>query len=154
MTPADLAKFEPQRRYATLVALAVEGMATVTDEIIDLHDRILGKLINAAKNKHQQQFQASGKAISAKVRLYGRIGQALVDAKQRGGEPFAAIEAVMSWDAFAVSVTGRRSSPNPKTSISRTASARAGAHRADVVHPGLVAKRRAAPSHPRWAEQG
>ncbi len=38
MTPADLAKFEPQRRYATLVALATEGMATVTDEIIDLHD--------------------------------------------------------------------------------------------------------------------
>jgi hypothetical protein len=36
MTPADLAKFEPQRRYATLVALVVEGMATVTDEIIDL----------------------------------------------------------------------------------------------------------------------
>ena len=105
MTPADLAKFEPQRRYATLVALAIEGMATVTDEIIDLHDRILGKLFNAAKNKHQQQFQASGKAINAKVRLYGRIGQALIDAKQAGRDPFAAIESVMSWDAFAESVT-------------------------------------------------
>jgi Domain of unknown function (DUF4158) len=105
MTPADLAKFEPQRRYATLVALAIEGMATVTDEIIDLHDRILGKLFNAAKNKHQQQFQASGKAINAKVRLYGRIGHALIDAKQSGRDPFAAIEAVMSWDAFAESVT-------------------------------------------------
>ena len=105
MTPADLAKFEPQRRYATLVALAIEGMATVIDEIIDLHDRILGKLFNAAKHKHQQQFQASGKAINAKVRLYGRIGQALIDAKQSGGNPFAAIEAVMSWDAFAQSVT-------------------------------------------------
>jgi hypothetical protein len=50
-------------------------MATVTDEIIDLHDRIIGKLFNAAKNKHQQQFQASGKAINDKVRMYGRIGQ-------------------------------------------------------------------------------
>jgi hypothetical protein len=80
-------------------------MATVTDEIIDLHDRILGKLFNAAKNKHQQQFQASGKAINAKVRLFGRIGQALIEAKQAGRDPFAAIEAVMSWDAFAESVT-------------------------------------------------
>jgi len=105
MTPADLAKFESQRRYATLVALAIEGMATVTDEIIDLHDRILGKLFNAAKNKHQQQFQASGKAINAKVRLYGRIGQALIDARQSGRDPFTAIEAVMSWDAFTESVT-------------------------------------------------
>lgn len=71
MTPADLAKFEPQRRYATLVAVAAEGMATVTDEIIDLHDRIIGKLFNTAKNRHQQQFQASGKAINDKVRLFG-----------------------------------------------------------------------------------
>ncbi|GHL16790.1 hypothetical protein ECZU23_52330 [Escherichia coli] len=78
------------------MALATEGMATVTDEIIDLHDRITGKLFNAAKNKHQQQFQASGKAINAKVRLYGRIGQALIDAKQSGRDAFAAIEAVMS----------------------------------------------------------
>ncbi|MHB1180412.1 MAG: Tn3 family transposase [Sulfuricella sp.] len=104
MTPADLAKFEVKRRYATLVALAIEGMATVTDEIIDLHDRIIGKLFNAAKNKHQQQFQASGKAINDKVRLYGRIGQALLEAKQSGGDPFAAIESVLSWDAFTASV--------------------------------------------------
>jgi hypothetical protein len=125
MTPADLAKFEPQRRYATLVALAIEGMATVTDEIIDLHDRILGKLFNAAKNKHQQQFQASGKAINAKVRLFGRIGQALIEAKQAGRDPFAAIEAVMSWDAFAESVTEAQRLAQPRTSISCTASARA-----------------------------
>src|SRR5256885_13461522 len=80
--------------YTTLFR-SIEGMATVTDEIIDLHDRIIGKLFNAAKNKHQQQFQASGKAINDKVRMYGRIGQALIEAKQSGGDPFAAIEAVM-----------------------------------------------------------
>ncbi|EPM82767.1 Tn3 family transposase [Pseudomonas syringae pv. actinidiae ICMP 19104] len=114
MTPADLSKFELQRRYATLVALAIEGMATVTDEIIDLHDRILGKLFNAAKNKHQKQFQASGKAINAKVRLYGRIGQALLEAKQNGCDPFAAIEAVMSWEAFAKSVTEAQKLAQPE----------------------------------------
>ena len=113
MTPADLAKFEPQRRYATLVTVAIEGMATVTDEIIDLHDRIIGKLFNAAKNKHQQQFQASGKAINDKVRLYGRIGQALIEAKQNGGDPFAAIEAVMPWDTFAASVTEAQTLARP-----------------------------------------
>ena len=114
MTPADLARFEPQRRYATLVALAVEGMATVTDEIIDLHDRIMGKVFSAARNKHQQQFQASGKAINAKVRLYGRIGQALIDAKQSGADPFTAIEAVLSWDAFAHSVTEAQKLAQPE----------------------------------------
>ncbi|MGL4713919.1 MAG: Tn3 family transposase, partial [Shewanella sp.] len=113
MTPADLAKFEPQRRYATLVALAIEGMATVTDEIIDLHDRIIGKLFNAARNKHQQQFQASGKVINDKVRMYGRIGQALIEAKQNGSDPFAAIEAVMPWDSFTASVTEAQTLARP-----------------------------------------
>ena len=105
MTPADLAKFEPQRRHATLVALSIEGMATVTDEIIDLHDRILGRLFSAARNKHQQQFQASGKAINDKVRLYGRIGQALLEARNQGGDAFAAIEAVLPWADFTASVS-------------------------------------------------
>ena len=114
MTPADLAKFEPQRRYATLVAVAVEGMATVTDEVIDLHDRIIGKLFNTAKHKHQQQFQASGKSINEKVRLYGRIGQALLEAKQNGRDPFAAIEAVLSWNAFAESVTEAQKLAQPE----------------------------------------
>jgi TnpA family transposase len=114
MTPADLAKFEPRRRYATLVAVAVEGMATVTDEVIDLHDRIIGKLFNTAKHKHQQQFQASGKSINEKVRLYGRVGQALLEAKQSGRDPYAAIEAVLSWDAFAESVTEAQKLAQPE----------------------------------------
>jgi TnpA family transposase len=105
MAPADLAKFESQRRYATLVALAIESMATITDEIIDLHDRIIGKLFNMAKNKHQQQFQESGKAINDKVLLYGRIGRALLEAKLHGNDPFAAIETVIPWDTFVASVS-------------------------------------------------
>lgn len=100
MTPADLAKFEPHRRYATLTALAIEGMATVTDEIIDLHDRIIGKLFNTAKHKHQEQFQRSGKSINEKVRLYSQVGQALLDAKQSGNDPFDAIESILPWEDF------------------------------------------------------
>ena len=114
MTPADLAKLEGQRRYATLVAMAIEGTATVTDEIIDLHDRIFGKLFNAAKKKHQQQFQTDGKSINAKVRLYGRIGQALIDAKKMNSDPFAAIESVISWDDFTESVTEAQQLAQPE----------------------------------------
>lgn len=104
MTPSELAKFEPQRRYATLGAVATESTATVIDENIDLHDRIIGKIFNTARNRHQQQFQASGKAINDKVRLYGRIGKVLLDAKENGTDPYAAIEKVISWEAFTASV--------------------------------------------------
>ncbi|MDO2421191.1 hypothetical protein Q2406_00790 (plasmid) [Klebsiella pneumoniae] len=108
MTPAELAKFEMQRRYATLVSRwPLKAWPPSPDEIIDLHDRIIGKLFNAAKNKHQQRFQTLRReAINDKVRMYGTgIGQAGLEAKQSGGDPFAAIQAVMPWDTFAASVT-------------------------------------------------
>jgi len=114
MTPADLGKFESQRRYATLVAQAIEGQATVTDEIIDLHDRIIGKFFNTAKNKHARQFQASAKSINDKVRLYGQIGQVLLTAKEDGADPFDAIESVISWDRFAASVEEARKLAQPE----------------------------------------
>ena len=60
MTPQDPASSEPQRRYATLVAVVLESTATVIDELVDLHDRILVKLFSSAKHKHQQQFQKQG----------------------------------------------------------------------------------------------
>ena len=113
MTPHDLAKFEPKRRYATLVALALEGSATVKDEIVDLHDRIIGKSFNAAKNKHQEEFQQSGKAINDKVRLYGQVGHALLEAKKAGSDAFEAIESVIPWDVFAQSVTDAQKLAQP-----------------------------------------
>jgi TnpA family transposase len=105
MTPQDLAKFETKRRYATLVALALEGTATVTDQLIDLHDRILVKMFSTAKHKHHQQFQDKGKAINDKVRLYSKVGHALLEAKESDSDPFEAIEKVISWEDFMLSIT-------------------------------------------------
>lgn len=60
MTPKDLGKFEPQRRYATLAAVVLESTATVIDELVDLHDRILvnhGSL--AAANRGVAEYELS-----------------------------------------------------------------------------------------------
>ncbi len=105
MTPKDLGKFEPQRRYATLAAVVLESTATVIDELVDLHDRILVKLFSGAKHKHQQQFQKQGKAINDKVRLYSRIDRGRCWKRRKAAAtPYAAIEAVIPWDEF----TGER----------------------------------------------
>lgn len=115
MTPKNLGKFESERCYATLVALALEGTASVTDEIIDLHDHILMKLFSIAKNKHQQQFQKQGKEINNKVRLYSKIGHVLLEAKQSGRNPYAAIEAIIPWEDFTQSVTEADQLAQPKS---------------------------------------
>jgi len=100
MTASDLAKFEYFRKYATLFAIALETNATIIDEVVDLHDRIIGKLFNRARRNHEQQFQQSGKEINQKINLYWKIGSALLNARTTGSDPFTAIESVISWDAF------------------------------------------------------
>ncbi len=84
MTAQHLRDLEPYRCYATLVAVILDTRATLIDEIIDLHDRFVGSLFSKAKRGHADRFQQSGKAINNKVRLYSRIGRALLDAKQSG----------------------------------------------------------------------
>jgi TnpA family transposase len=105
MTAQHIRDFEEKRRYATLVAAVIESKATVIDEIIDLHDRIMGRLFNRARSNHEQQFQQSGKEINQKVNLYWKIGNALLEARKNGSDPFTAIESVISWDAFTKSIT-------------------------------------------------
>ena len=105
MTAQHLRDLESSRRCSTLVAVVLDTRATLIDEIIDMHDRIFGTLFNRAKRRHSERFQQSGKAINEKLRLYSRIGRALVEAKQSGSDPFKAIESVLPWEIFAESVT-------------------------------------------------
>jgi hypothetical protein len=104
MTAQNLRDLEPARRYATRVAVILDIRATLIDEIIDLHERFMGALFSKAKRTHADRFQASGMAINDKVRLYSRIGRALLDAKQSGDDPFAAIEAIIPWEVFRASI--------------------------------------------------
>lgn len=104
MTAQHLRDLEPARRYATLVAVILDTRATLIDEIIDLHERFMASLFSQAKRTHADRFQESGKAINDKVRLYSRIGRALLDAKQSGDDPFAAIEAIIPWEVFRASI--------------------------------------------------
>jgi hypothetical protein len=65
----------------------------------------MGRLFNTAKNKHKKRFQQSGKDINSKIRIYGKVGQALLNAKENNTDPFTAIESVISWNEFEASVT-------------------------------------------------
>lgn len=104
-TVQHLRRFDDAQRYALLIVLLLETRATLTDEVLAMHDKIMGVIFSKAKRKHQVAFAASAKEINEKIRLYARIGQALVTAKREGRDLNAAIEAVVSWDTFETTVT-------------------------------------------------
>jgi hypothetical protein len=76
-----LRDLETSQRYATLLAILLEAKATLIDQAIDLHDRMIGALFNRGKRRHAEEFQQSGEAMDEKVRLYERIGEALLQAR-------------------------------------------------------------------------
>jgi hypothetical protein len=104
MTGQHLRDLEVHRREATLVAVVLDTRSTLIDETIELHERMLGSLFTRAKRRHAEEFQQAGRSINDKVRLYSRIGRALVEARRAGADPFGAIEAVLPWEHFTASI--------------------------------------------------
>jgi len=96
----QLKEYGQSRRYATLVAIILEALATVTDETLDLHDRLIGRFFAKSKYKHGQQFVEAAPVLQETVQVFVKVGVALVDAKDNGTDPFAAIEAVLPWEDF------------------------------------------------------
>ena len=70
-TVQHLAEIEPLRRYATLTA-------TLTDEALNMFEHLVGQMFKKSERAHAERFHASGKSINEKVRLYARVGQALI----------------------------------------------------------------------------
>jgi hypothetical protein len=67
-----------------------------------MFEHLVGQLFKKFEREHAEQFHASGKSIYEKVRLYARVGQALIEARSSGGDLFAAIEAVLPWPRFEI----------------------------------------------------
>jgi TnpA family transposase len=113
-TAQHIAGYERQRRHATLVAITLELGAALTDQAIDLFERLVGTMFSKAEARHARAFQADGRAINDKVRLYARVGAALITARETGRDPFEAITAVISWDRFRASIAEAEALARPE----------------------------------------
>jgi hypothetical protein len=82
----------------------LETVVRLTDDAIDLFDRLIGKPFRGVETREANAFQRDKRAINDKVRLYARLGEALMAAKEAGHDPFEAVDAVIGWDKLAESV--------------------------------------------------
>lgn len=100
-----LKAFSPERKYGTLVACILEAMTMLIDEALEMHERFLGQQFKKVERKHLNKFQENAKAINDALKLYATLGRALLDAKAKNGDPFAAVKAVLPWNELTASVT-------------------------------------------------
>nr|MDP8995221.1 Tn3 family transposase [Pseudomonadota bacterium] len=104
MTAQHLAELAPARRRGLLVAIVLELTASLVDDAVDMHDRMVGRLFRKAENRQHEALRDQRALIGRTVRHYATVGAAVIEARRRGTDPFAAIEAAMAWKTFEQSV--------------------------------------------------
>jgi hypothetical protein len=77
----QLKEYESARRHGTLVALLIETSATLIDEILDLHDRLIGSFFAKSKNKYERALPSKARPSTKRsgftrrlARLWWRLG--------------------------------------------------------------------------------
>ena len=103
-TAQHIADYEPQRRHAALTAVTLDLIPGLTDHAIDLFDRLMGTMFRKAEGRYVRAFQDDARAINEKVRLYARVGAALIAAREAKRDAFDAIAEVIPWDRFRATV--------------------------------------------------
>jgi hypothetical protein len=113
-TVQHVADYERQRRHATLVAISLDLSANLTDQAIDLFDRLVGAMFRKAEGRRARAFQADARAINDKVRLYARVGAALITGRNDQQDGYDTIIALMPWEKFCTSVAEAQALARPE----------------------------------------
>lgn len=121
-----------------MVALLIETSATLTEEILDLHDRLIGSFFTKSKKKYERAFAEQGTAINDKVWLYARVGAALVAARDEGRDAFKTIEEVLSWEIDLLRERQRSRKACPRGGVRSTGAIDRPLFRASALQPGFL----------------
>ena len=71
-------------------------------------------MFRKAEGRQARAFQADARAINDKVRLYARIGAALIAAREAKQDAFGAITGVIAWERFRTSVAEAEALARPE----------------------------------------
>src|SRR5262252_3164854 len=96
----------PARRAAPL--------SSMSDQAVDLFERLVGAMFRKAEGRHARAFQADARAINEKVHLYARVGTALITAREDKQDAYNAIIALMPWEKFRTSVAEAEALARPE----------------------------------------
>ena len=88
------------------MAILLDTQATLIDEILDLHDRMVGSAVRQSQARLRSLVSGVGKAVNERWALRPSRPSAdqRIKAKEAGIDPFAAIEKIVSWECFIQSV--------------------------------------------------
>lgn len=97
LTAQHLRVLSKARRHAVLVATVLELQVSLTDDAVLMFERLFGQMYRRVERREEAAIKRDRSVINAKVRLFARIGSALIEARTSGADPYMAIERVVAW---------------------------------------------------------
>lgn len=98
LSAQHLTRFDQHRRRATLVVLARELEASLTDSVLTVFDKLMAGVFRRAEREHQTESAQRAKTLDLPVRALLGMTKVLLAARESGDDPIAAVERVMGWD--------------------------------------------------------
>ena len=104
VSPDHLRDLPPLRRRGLLLATVLELIPRLTDDAMEMHERLVGRTFARAERRQLEAMREHRRLIDRTVRLYADLGMALIKARLAGEDAFAAIERLLDWASFEASV--------------------------------------------------
>ncbi|GBF08172.1 transposase Tn3 family protein [Deinococcus aerius] len=107
LSASHLGDFEPQRRRATLMACLFDLSKTLTDAVLDMHDRVMVSLLRDGEREAAEAFGKQGPPLVEQFGTFRSVCAAVIAAREQGADPYQAIEAVVNWRQLVETVRER-----------------------------------------------
>lgn len=96
----NLRRCSDARRYAVMVLTLLDLEKALVDDALDMHDRIMTRVLRQCKQRQAESLQSDAKQIKQALGMFASLGKALIEARDQQREPWQSIEAVLSWDTL------------------------------------------------------
>ena len=80
---------------------------------MEVFDRLVGALFRKAEGQQERAFRSDARAINEKVRLYAKVGAALIATHDGKADAFIALTTVIPWERFRTSVAEAQALARP-----------------------------------------
>ncbi|WP_425148682.1 Tn3 family transposase [Deinococcus sp.] len=96
----NLLDFEPVRRRATVMARLLDLSETLTDGVLEMHDKLMLSFLRGSERESLVVFQQRGPTLLERLSTYQQVCEALLRARDEASDPFQAVEAVIPWQTL------------------------------------------------------
>src|SRR3546814_18089396 len=93
-------RYIPSRRRATLVAFLLDLEERLTDNALEMADKLIGSIFTRAKNAQERSYATTSKNVARLMLIFSRTIDALTDAVDTGGEPTEDMDESVGWNTL------------------------------------------------------